>query len=191
MNKYKIIALFGEAGSGKSYIQKQLMNTTWGKMNLHGIVASTTRPPREGEIDGVHYHFLTATAFLKDRFNNKFLEDTVFNDWYYGTHKDDLDITKINIGIFSPKAIIRLLDRNDVTLVPIYIKTMPKIRLMRQLKREASPDCLEICRRFQTDYTDFLNLPFSYKVIENDTNEIKHILDDIISFSTHELIRTE
>ena len=35
MNKYKIIALFGPAGSGKDYIQKRVMETDWGKTMLN------------------------------------------------------------------------------------------------------------------------------------------------------------
>lgn len=34
-NKYKIVTLFGEAGAGKDYIQKQIIQSDWGKENLH------------------------------------------------------------------------------------------------------------------------------------------------------------
>ena len=58
-SKYKIIALFGEAGSGKDYIQKAVMRTIWGKTHFNQIISCTTRPPREGEKDGVDYHFIS------------------------------------------------------------------------------------------------------------------------------------
>lgn len=53
----KIIAIIGEAGSGKDYLVKKLI---FNYPDLfHEIVSCTTRPRRENEIDGIHYHFLT------------------------------------------------------------------------------------------------------------------------------------
>ena len=46
MDKYKIIALCGPTGSGKDYILSRLFETIYGKMHLHKIITSTTRPPR-------------------------------------------------------------------------------------------------------------------------------------------------
>ena len=59
MKKYKIIALFGKAGAGKDTIQQWIVS----RHNFHGIVSCTTRPPREGEVDGKHYHFISRTDF--------------------------------------------------------------------------------------------------------------------------------
>ncbi|MEE4175467.1 MAG: guanylate kinase [Xanthomonadales bacterium] len=50
-------------------------------------VSYTTREPRPGETDGVHYHFVTAGAFERRREAGEFLEDAeVFGHWY-GTHR--------------------------------------------------------------------------------------------------------
>ena len=54
--KIKVVALFGKAGSGKDTILKEVAATG----GLHEIVSCTTRPMREGEADGVNYHFLTS-----------------------------------------------------------------------------------------------------------------------------------
>ena len=56
MNKIKILAIVGKSGAGKDHILKCLKMCPIDKVNY--IVSSTTRPPREGEVDGVHYHFL-------------------------------------------------------------------------------------------------------------------------------------
>ena len=136
MNKYKIVALFGEAGSGKDYILKNIMNTTQAKKYLHEIVPCTTRPPREKEVDGVNYHFLSKPEELVKQ---DLLEFTIFRSWWYGTPVSSLDNNKINIGVFNISGINQLID-NDcldrVNCLPIYIKTFPKIRLLRQLQRE-------------------------------------------------------
>ncbi len=183
MIKYKIIALFGEAGSGKDYILKNVMNTSYGAERLHRIVPWTTRPPREGEKDQVDYQFMTPDWFFHNMLNDQFIEYTSFKGWHYGTPFRELSETKINIGVFSPKSIRTLLERDDVLIKPLYIHTNGKTRLLRQLQREDNPDCYEICRRFQSDFKDFLNLPFSYQVIQNNHDEIQPIVTDILGIA--------
>ena len=182
--KYKIIALFGPAGSGKDYIQKHIMKTIWGKTRFNEIISCTTRPPREGEKDGVDYHFIPNSAEFFSAYNmTRWIEFTSFRNWWYGTSIDHLSIKKINIGVFNIKGICSLLEDEQINCLPIYIKTNPKIRLLRQLQRETEPDCDEIVRRYLTDQKDFLNIPFHYHVIENNTDEIQPIIHDIINLS--------
>ena len=178
-NKYKIVALFGPAGSGKDYIQKQVTKTIWGKLNLHEIISCTTRPPRENEIDGVHYHFKTSQS---EFFSVPLIECTCFRKWWYGTSLDNLVKNKINIGVFNINGIEKILKNEKIDCLPIYIKVFPKIRLLRQLQREINPDCDEIVRRYLTDKKDFLNIPFEYKIIENNYNEIQPIINDLFYF---------
>ena len=181
MNKYKVIALFGPAGSGKDYILSHLFQTIYGKTQLNKIVTSTTRPPRPYEADGIHYHFInTASEFMSGENLKKWIEFSCFNNWWYGTSIDALTKDKINVGVFSPNSIKQLLENDEIDCTPILIWCPDKIRLLRQLKREDSPNCNEICRRFLADSKDFLNLPFSYKVLENFTDEIQPIVTDLI-----------
>ena len=182
-SKYKIVALFGEAGSGKDYIVKNIMKTELGKRYLNEIISSTTRPPREGEKNGINYNFISYDEFTK----KDFLEYTTFRNWWYGTPIDSLDINKINIGVFNIAGIYQLTNSNinnkRVNCLPIYIKVNPKIRLIRQLQRENNPDCDEIIRRYLTDQKDFFNIPFEYKIIENNYDEIKPIINDILDLA--------
>ena len=66
---YKIVALIGEAGSGKDTILRKLIDDTKhyynGKLPLHEIISYTSRPPREKEVDGVNYHFISAEKFAE------------------------------------------------------------------------------------------------------------------------------
>ena len=180
ITRYKIIALFGEAGSGKDYIQKKIMETDFGKKNLSEIISCTTRPPREGEIDGVHYHFIpTSAEFFNWDNMHKWIEFTNFREWWYGTSIDHLNKNKINIGVFNIKGINQILEDKEIDCLPIRIICSDKLRLTRQLNRERNPDCIEICRRFQTDYKDFSSIPFEYKGVLNNTNEIMPVLDII------------
>ena len=181
MDKYKIIALFGEAGSGKDYIQKKIMETDFGKKNLSEIISYTTRPPRQGEIDGVHYHFIpTLEEFFNYENLSKWIESTSFNHWWYGTSIDSLTKNKINIGVFNIRGIKQILEDEEVDCIPVYIKTINKIRLKRQLDREDDPNCDEIVRRYLVDKKDFLNIPFHHYVIENNYDEISKVVKEVL-----------
>lgn len=184
MNKYKIVALFGEAGSGKDYIQKKIMETDFGKENLSEIISCTTRPPREGEIDGVHYHFIpSAGEFFNWDNMHKWIEFSCFRNWWYGTSIDNLQKDKINIGVFNINGIKQILEDEEIECLPIYIQVFPKIRLMRQLQREYQPDCDEIIRRYLSDQKDFLNIPFHYHIVENNYNEVEMVIKEIMLLS--------
>ncbi|MGN0992848.1 MAG: hypothetical protein ACI4PE_02895 [Bacilli bacterium] len=102
----------------------------------------------------------------------------------YGTSIDSLDNDKINIGVFNIEGIECLLQDPRLEIIPIYIKTPDKERLLRNLNRENNPDCLEICRRFIADKKDFDNIPFFAFIYENPNNKdfsnILDLLKDII-----------
>ena len=169
--RYKIIALFGKAGAGKDYIQKMMVNNS----NMHGIISSTTRPPRQNEKNDIDYHFLDNKTFAQQVLDGTMLEATIFRDWCYGTSLNDLSDQHINIGVFNIQGIECLLQDSRLDIQPVYIKAADKIRLLRQLQREECPDCMEICRRFSTDYKDFLNIPFKYITIINDKTSLHKI----------------
>lgn len=66
-----------------------------------------------------------------------------------------MDKDKINIGVFNPNGINCLCADSRLSVIPIYIDVDDKTRLIRQLNREESPNCHEICRRFFADEQDF------------------------------------
>lgn len=163
--KYKVIALIGKAGSGKDFTMKKVLSKK--PLELNEIVSCTTRPKREGEIDGVNYHFITPEVFSQRLLGGLMLEATLFNDWAYGTAWDALRINDINIGVFNPAGIDALLENKNIDLKVFYIYADDKVRLMRQLNREKDPDCKEIIRRFQADEKDFAFLDFDYTLLSN------------------------
>ncbi len=81
----KLIAISGPAGVGKGTLVQML---TERNEDIVASVSCTTRAPREGEIDGVHYFFLTKEAFLQKIGEDGFLEYDKHFDNYYGTPKD-------------------------------------------------------------------------------------------------------
>ena len=153
--KYKVIALVGKAGAGKSCLLDEVLTGSLGSYDLHEIVSYTTREPRQGEIDGFSYHFVDKYTFADMVHDGRMLEYTKFNNWMYGTALDSLSTEKTNIGVFNPAGIISLMNRPDIDLYVIYITATDKERLIRQLTREENPDVREILRRYDADEDDF------------------------------------
>ena len=81
-----LIVLSGPSGVGKSTVRKALFNKKG--HNLVYSVSMTTRKPRQGEVDGVDYYFVSREAFEQRIEENKFLEYAEFVGNYYGTPKD-------------------------------------------------------------------------------------------------------
>lgn len=152
MNKYKIIAICGKSASGKDTLLQEIKRNY---KKVHEIVSCTTRPPRDYEVDGKDYFFLSLEDFAKKDCNGEMLEVAKFRDWYYGTSLDGLDPEAINVGVFNPTGIYNLMQRDNVDLFVVQVQASDKVRLIRSLRREANPDVDEIVRRYLTDKEDF------------------------------------
>lgn len=88
MAKGKTFIISGPSGVGKSTILHALMEK---RKNLYFSVSATTRDPRPGEEDGVHYHFLNVDTFKEWIERDEFLEHAEFVGNYYGTPKRFVD----------------------------------------------------------------------------------------------------
>ena len=88
--KHILMAVSGPAGVGKGTIVKTLIKR---RSDVVESVSCTTRAPREGEVDGTHYFFLTKEEFLKRIEEKDFLEyDEHFGN-YYGTPRSFVEKT--------------------------------------------------------------------------------------------------
>lgn len=181
---YNILALIGEAGSGKDTILRKLIDDTkhyYKGKPLHEIISYTSRPPREKEVDGINYHFITAEKFTEMILQNQMFEATVFNEWCYGTGIDSVKEDTINVGVFNPEGAETLLHDKRVNLIIVYIHADDKIRLIRQLNREANPDIDEIIRRYKADKIDFEDADdlCNWLYINNTPAELECIYKDL------------
>lgn len=83
-NSGKIYVISGPSGVGKGTLLKLLLN----KHPEIGLsISATTRNPRQGEVDGKNYFFLSKEKFEEAIKNDEFLEWAKFADNYYGTYK--------------------------------------------------------------------------------------------------------
>ena len=88
MQKGKTFIVSGPSGVGKSTVLKALFAQ---RSDLYFSVSATTRAPRAGEEDGVHYHFLTQMEFEEMIGRDEFLEYAQYVGNYYGTPKKYVD----------------------------------------------------------------------------------------------------
>lgn len=85
----KIIIMSAPSGCGKSTIIRSIMER--GNVDMKFSVSATNRPPREGEIDGKSYHFITTEKFRQAIERDEFVEfEEVYPGRFYGTLKSEI-----------------------------------------------------------------------------------------------------
>ena len=85
MKKGKLLIISGFSGVGKGTVVKYILDNY---SDYKISISATTRSPREGEVDGTHYHFLTTEKFEDMIKNNQLLEYANYVGNYYGTPRD-------------------------------------------------------------------------------------------------------
>ncbi len=187
----KIYYLMGKSSSGKDTLFKKLIEDR--ELSLKTIVGYTTRPMREGETEGVEYHFIDETSLRKLDADGKIIElrayNTVHGIWKYLTVDDgqiDLEGNDkyLLIGTLESYEKVRSYFGKD-NLVPLYITVDDGERLQRALDRERmqdTPRYAEMCRRFLADEADFseenisrceIEKVYENRELENCFNELK------------------
>ena len=158
----KIYYMMGKSSSGKDTLYKEVLKAL---PKLKTLVLYTTRPIREGEQEGVEYHFVTDEELERFEKAGKIIEertyDTVYGAWKYATIEDG----QINLAAYDYLVIGTLESYAGMkkcygaeNLVPIYIEVEDGERLSRALSRERQqeqPKYEEMCRRFLADQKDF------------------------------------
>jgi guanylate kinase len=90
MEKGKLIIISAPSGTGKSTIISKIINDP--ELKLEFSISATTRSPRVGEENGVHYHFLTVEQFKEQIENDGLVEyEEVYPGRYYGTLKSEIE----------------------------------------------------------------------------------------------------
>lgn len=159
----KIFYLVGKSSTGKDTIYNMLKDDA--DLSLEPIIRYTTRPIRDGEMEGESYYFETLSGYERLKGLDKIIESqvyhTVYGDWYYFTVDDGrIDLENHNYivtGVLESFAGTREYFGKDKVL-PIYLEVDDGVRLQRALDREKLPEnrkFTEMCRRFLADANDF------------------------------------
>lgn len=141
--------MIGGSASGKSTAEKILCC----EYGFEKIVSYTTRKPRDGEIDGVDYHFISEEEFIKKESEGFFAESATYNSWKYGSAVEDC--TDDKVAVLTPHGLRQLKKNSNLNIVSFYFKVPRRDRLIKCLQRGREEDVEEAKRRDGSDVGQF------------------------------------
>lgn len=187
-----LVILMGKSASGKDSVLNKMVCYK----EYNPIIPITSRPIRNGEINGRDYYFVTKDEFLDKIKNNELLEyrdyQTLVNGipdtWYYGSSKMELDADQnyvVILDVDGAKSFIDYYGKENILC--IYLDTNDQIRENRA-KQRGSFDKTEWDRRLKDDYWKFSSerlAGIADLLIENNSNTINNIVNIISLAVTH------
>ena len=182
-----ILVIMGKSGVGKDTVCNHLVED----FGMKRIVTYTTRPMREGEVDGVSYHFLTQKEFDKRR-NEGFFAETrdyhaIYGDCSYGTSVESLKVEGEYLAIITPEGYFSYKEQGIDNLVPVYLtldESLLRARLFNRANKEQDlkkkADLMkEVDRRLEADAKDFECLE-NAGIFEVDTDDTPKAIAELI-----------
>lgn len=166
--KGSLIVLSGPSGAGKGTICNEVLKNN---KNVWLSISCTSRKPRNGEIDGVNYYFLSKDEFESKIENNGFLEYAIYNDNYYGTPRDKIK-EKLDQGIdvILEIEVQGALKVKELVKEAIFIFILPPSmeELKARLKNRGTETEEKILKRFKTAYNEINEINKYNYVVVND-----------------------
>ncbi|MBR3885795.1 MAG: guanylate kinase [Clostridia bacterium] len=185
-----LIVFSGPSGVGKGTVRKRFFEKMGDK--LYYSISMTTRAMREGETNGVDYHFVSREKFLEEIQNDNVLEYNEYVGNFYGTPKD-IVFEKINNGIDVVLEIevngAKMIKEKVPNCVSIFIAPPSYDALKDRLvgRNTESPEVIEKRLIKAEDEISSANL-YDYIVINDD---IEEAANEVISIIESEHLRVD
>ena len=168
--KGKAIIISAPSGAGKTTLVKRLLKTN---LPIKFSISACSRKPRENEINGKDYYFLTIDEFKTQIQNKSFIEwEEVYQNNFYGTLKDEIDgiwnIQKhviFDVDVLGGISLKKYFGKNAISIFikPPSLKTLSQRLVKRNTENEASISSRIEKSKKEMDYIN----QFDY-IIEND-----------------------
>ncbi len=191
VSNVKIVVLSGPSGSGKSTIVNRLVEEA--PVKLIKAVSATTRPPREGEVDGADYYFLSDEEFQRRRENDELLECAeVFGAGYwYGTLKSELERIAAQGGWafleIDVEGALNIMDEYPEA-VTIFLTTPSESEYERRLRGRGTESEEVIARRLQTARQELRMVGrYRHRVVNDELDQAVREISEILSTREVEL----
>lgn len=141
-----VFVVSAPAGTGKTTLVNRLLEEF---PHLIESTSFTTRPPRPGEVDGQHYHFITQEQFDRRIAQNDFLEHVSLYGYSYGTSRSQVEALQR-----AGKHVILVIDTQGAlelkgTISAVYIFVVPP--LWRSLNSALRRDEQKLLRPYKND----------------------------------------
>ncbi|HYE59857.1 MAG TPA: guanylate kinase [Candidatus Kapabacteria bacterium] len=177
-----LVVISAPSGGGKNVIIRSLLERF---KHATQLVTTTTRPPREGEVDGVDYHFITKEAFLKKVEQGEFVEYNQYVDNYYGTEWDVLEHDLATHAVVFSQAEVtgkQNLDRAQVPHISIFLLPENFGVLEARLRRRGGMKEEDIVARLEIAKQEIeVSSVYDYRIV-NAEGKLNETIDAITSY---------
>lgn len=186
-NSSRLIIVSGPSGAGKSTVVRRLFDQC--ELPLSVSISATTRAPRDAEVDGKDYHFLTDAEFERLKAEDAFLEckEVFGRGHWYGTLRKEvasgLKRGKWVILEIDVQGALAVMQREEFSPITLFIHPGGMEELERRLRERGTETEEAITARLETAYSEMRFMHhYQYEIInssvETAVNEICQILRD-------------
>lgn len=180
-----LVLLSGVSGAGKDTIKKELISRM---ENVESLPSYTDRPPRENDVPGVTYNFVTAEEFEQMIKNGELYEYSVHHEHYYGTSKKLMNekikngkIIVKDIEVNGVENLLKILG-DEIKIVTIFLKVPKEVLAKRLEKRIDKPSIKDIQLRLnRLEYEESKIGMYDYIIKNNDLEKTVQIIMTIIN----------
>ncbi len=176
-----VLVLSGPSGAGKSSLIGRIIDQIG---PTYFSISTTTRPMRDGEVNGVHYHFVTEAEFKAGVEQEMFLEYAIVHGNYYGTSMEPVKqalregkLVIFDIDVQGHDAVQSRL--GDIT-TSVFITT-PSLEVLKQRLHKRSTDSESvIAKRIEMAKREVQRITeYDYLIVNDDLEQAADILVSI------------
>lgn len=189
--KGQLFVVSAPSGTGKSTLIHMLTS------EFSRIVASvtyTTRKPREYEVDGVNYHFVTPEAFEEKKQRGEFLETVELYDVQYGSSLEDvknrMNEGKLVILVIDTQGMLTLKQKLQIPFTSIFIRPPSQEALRERLSNRLTECAHNMQKRLSISEKELeMEKFYDYSVVNDDLAIAYEVLRSIFIAENHRFSR--